>query len=215
MCACALPGFARAAHNEAARAEQDKAARGYLAAARGLSEPAPACLIAVGGLSCSDKSTLAYRVAPHMGRMPGAVVFRSDMIRKELMGVAPDQRLGPEGYGSEISERVYEMIGRRAETVLASGYSVVAGAVYARPEERAAVAQVAQAAGVGFTGLWLSVPAERLAERIAARRGDASDATVDVLDSQLGYDLGSIEWREIDASRGADAAEKEANAQLA
>lgn len=209
-------GFAAsAAGGEASRAERTKAARGYLAAARSLTERSPARLIAVGGLSGSGKSTLARRLAPHIGRTPGAVVLRSDMIRKELMGVAPDRRLGPDGYAPEISARVYEAMARRATAVLASGYCAVADAVYARPDERSEIAGVAEAAGVPFTGFWLTAPRDTLAERIEARRGDASDATVAVLDSQLEYELGVVDWTEIDTSAGADATEKAANATLA
>ncbi len=99
-------GFAAsAAESETAHLERIKAARGYLAAARALTEPESARLVAVGGLSGSGKSTFAYRLVPHLGRMPGAVVLRSDMIRKELMDVAPGMRLGPDGYSPEISTR--------------------------------------------------------------------------------------------------------------
>ncbi len=99
--------------------------------------------------------------------------------------------------------------------VLANGYSAVADAVYAGPEERAEIARVAAAAGVPFTGFLLSAPRDTLAERIEARRGDASDATVPVLESQLEYELGAIDWTEIDTTSGAGAVEKAANAQIA
>jgi uncharacterized protein len=50
-------------------------------------------------------------------------------------------------------------------------------------------------------GLWLEGPPELLAERIAARRDDPSDAGTRVLHLQLGYDLGRIDWHRIDVSR--------------
>jgi predicted kinase len=53
---------------------------------------------------------------------------------------------------------------------------------------------------VAFTGLWLEAPAAILEERIAGRRGDASDATVEVLRRQLAYDLGPIAWHRVDAA---------------
>jgi predicted kinase len=56
---------------------------------------------------------------------------------------------------------------------------------------------VATQAGCRFDGLWLEAPRTTLAERIAARRGDASDATVAVLDQQLQYDIGEIDWRRV------------------
>jgi hypothetical protein len=83
-------------------------AREYLAMAQRLLQPPPACLIAIGGLSGSGKSTLARALAPLIGAVPGAVVIRSDETRKQLCGVDPLQRLGPEGYTAEMSRQVYE-----------------------------------------------------------------------------------------------------------
>ena len=37
---------------------------------------------------------------------------------------------------------------------------------------------------------------------VGARRGDASDATAEVVEVQLGYELGKIGWGRIDASGG-------------
>jgi len=49
--------------------------------------------------------------------------------------------------------------------------------------------------GVPFQGIWLDVPKDVAQERVAARRGDASDATPDVVARQFGYDLGTIHWQ--------------------
>ena len=69
-------------------------AREYLALAERLLHPAEPCLIAVGGFSGSGKSTLALGLAPSVGAVPGAVVLRSDEIRKRLCGVPLLERLG-------------------------------------------------------------------------------------------------------------------------
>ena len=76
--------------------------------------PPRPCLIAIGGFSGTGKSTLALGLAPSVGAVPGAVVIRSDEIRKRLCGVSPLDRLGPEGYSSEMSERVYATVAERA-----------------------------------------------------------------------------------------------------
>jgi predicted kinase len=49
--------------------------------------------------------------------------------------------------------------------------------------------------------LWLYANADKLAERVAARRHDASDATVQVVQTQLGWDIGAFSpaWTTIDA----------------
>jgi uncharacterized protein len=69
-------------------------------------------------------------------------------------------------------------------------------------DERRAFAAVAAATGVPFDGFWLEAPADVLAARIAARRGDASDATVAVLDGQIRRDPGAIEWPRVDVGGG-------------
>ena len=80
------------------RAQLPAQARNYLALAKILLSPPSPRLIAVGGASGSGKSTVAMGIAPSIGAPPGAVVIRSDEIRKRLCGVKPFDRLGPEGY---------------------------------------------------------------------------------------------------------------------
>jgi len=179
-------------------------ARRYLAHASDLLKPRPSRLIAIGGLSGTGKSTVAYGLAPELGSVPGARVLRSDVIRKRQFGVALAERLPSSAYSAQVGERVYREIRQEAAAALAVGRSVIADAVYARPAERDAIAAVAQRAQVPFCGLWLEAPAETLAARIAARRGDASDATAAVLRRQLAYDLGDIDWHRVDASGPAD-----------
>ena len=72
--------------------------------AQELLRPRAPCLIAIGGLSGSGKSTLARRLAPFVGAAPGALIVRSDVIRKTLLGVSPLTRLGPEGYTDGCDE---------------------------------------------------------------------------------------------------------------
>jgi aminoglycoside phosphotransferase family enzyme/predicted kinase len=182
-----------------ARRQLVEQARAYLSQAVDLLQPRPPCLIAVGGLSGSGKSSVAYGLAPALGQVPGARVLRSDVLRKNFFGVASAQRLPPSAYGEDVTARVYRRMREEAAAVLAAGRCVIADALHARPAEREAVADVARAAGVPFVGLWLEAPAAVLTARIAARRDDASDATVDVLKRQLAYDLGPMSWTRVDA----------------
>jgi aminoglycoside phosphotransferase family enzyme/predicted kinase len=195
----------------ALRQKQDRAtaerlganARHYLDLARRLLQPAAPRLVVVGGFSGTGKSTLALALAADFAPAPGARHLRSDVLRKVLLGAAPETRLPPEAYDAATTDRVYRALGERAATALAAGYSAVVDAVFLKPSERAAIGEVARAAGVPFTGLWLEAPAAVLAQRVAARRGDASDADVAVLERQLSLDPGPLDWQRVDASGNA------------
>ena len=182
------------------RSELAGMAREYLAMAARLLHPPHPCLVAVGGFSGSGKSTLALGLAPSVGAVPGAVVLRSDETRKRLCGVALLQRLGPEGYSSHVSERVYSTLAEQAALVLRAGHSVVVDAVYARAVDRDVIKHVAEAASVPFIGLWLEAPESLLIDRTAQRSSDPSDADANVVRMQRAQDIGDIHWSRLDAS---------------
>jgi aminoglycoside phosphotransferase family enzyme/predicted kinase len=178
-------------------------AQQYLAMAEQFLHPTDPSLISVGGLSGSGKSTLALGLAPLVGAVPGAVVLRSDEIRKRLCGSPPLERLGPEGYSSPVSERVYATLAERAAVIVRGGHSAVVDAVYARASDRQVIEQVAAAASVPFIGLWLEAPEPVLIARTEQRRNDPSDADANVIRMQRAQGAGEIAWCRIDASLSA------------
>ncbi len=175
-------------------------ARAYFDLALRLLHTEPAVVVALGGLSGSGKSTVAQILAARIGGGAGARYLSSDRQRKALHGVAPETRLPPGAYGPESSEQVYRAIIERAQHLAASGVSVVADAVFARPAERRRIAAAAEAALTPFHGFWLDAPAALLRARVASRRGGPSDATLSVLETQLAYELGPITWAQLDAA---------------
>lgn len=180
--------------------ELQGATQEYLVLADTLLRPASPCLVAIGGFSGSGKSTLARQLAHHVGAAPGALILRSDLIRKQQLGVAPLTRLGAEAYLPDVSRHVYQTIGERARAALAAGHGVIADAVYASPQERDAIATVARDLGVPFLGLWMDAPPSLLAKRLSERPADVSDATSMVLDLQLQSGAGLVDWWRMDAS---------------
>jgi hypothetical protein len=92
------------------------------------------------------------------------------------------------------------MCRKRALMALAGGRAVIVDAVHAKEEEREAVAALARKARIPFTGLWLEAPPETMRGRVARRSGDVSDATPEVIEAQLGYDIGRQGFEVIDAS---------------
>jgi aminoglycoside phosphotransferase family enzyme/predicted kinase len=191
---------------EAATRDLDRA-RGYLAAAlEYVSRPA-ARLIAIGGFSGTGKTTLAATLAPSIGGAPGAVHLRSDLERKAAAGVGELERLPSSTYTRESSARIYALLEEKARIVLSAGFPVVVDAVYASEAERRGIEAVATSLGVTFEAIWLTADRGALIARVGARRNDASDATPDVVDAQLQYELGTMSsaWRVIDAHGTADA----------
>lgn len=183
-----------------ARDDVADTARGYFALAGRLSNPPPQQLVAVGGLSGTGKTVLARALAPFVKPEPGAIHLRSDVERKRLAGVDETTVLPPGHYTKEESARLYEHLRRRAAAILAAGHSVVVDAVHATAEERAAIRAVADERKIGFRGLFLTASLEVRQQRVGRRVGDASDANAEVARKQEAYDLGTMDWTEVDAS---------------
>ncbi|MBR0822377.1 bifunctional aminoglycoside phosphotransferase/ATP-binding protein [Bradyrhizobium liaoningense] len=172
----------------------------YFDLARALIHPPAPRLIAVGGLSGTGKSALARAMAPTVAPQPGAVVLRSDVIRKQLFQVGHTDRLPSSTYRPEVTARVYEALMHRARQVLAQGHSAIVDAVFARESERDDLAALARACGVALNGLFLVADLATRQARIGSRRGDASDATQEVAALQEHYNIGRVGWATIDAS---------------
>ena len=157
-------------------------------------------LAAVGGLSGTGKSSFARAIAPGFSTSPGAVILRTDEVRKRLFRVAPDQPLPAAAYGPEANARTYREMLANAGDLLAAGASVVLDATFLDAGDRAAAEALARDAGAPFRPAWLSAPLEVLEARIGARKGDASDATPAVLRAQAARSGGGGTWLQVDAA---------------
>lgn len=211
-----LTASAAAGQGDADKAAAMRAeAQSYLVLANRLLSPPPAQLLAIGGLSGTGKTTLARALAPSLGPAPGAVILRSDALRKLLAGVAEEEALPDRFYGPDHSARTYAELAGRAGLVLDGHHAVICDAVYANAAQRQTVEQVAREAGVAFTGLWLVADQAVTLARVARRRGDASDATAAIVRRQAAYDLGEMRWEVIPASGDADETTAIARRQIA
>jgi aminoglycoside phosphotransferase family enzyme/predicted kinase len=146
-------------------------------------------LVLCCGLSGSGKSTVALGLLQPLG----AVRIRSDVERKRLAGVAvtarPTAGQARELYSLAMNTRTYARLQSLARELLRAGLNVIVDAAALRRHERDDLRALATAAGARFVLVECTAPEAVLRERIARRRmadHDASDATLEVLDFQLG-----------------------------
>lgn len=163
--------------------------REYLGLAERLTRPPPSPrLLICHGLSGSGKTWLSDRL---IGRLP-AVRLRSDLIRKQLHGLAELERTS-EGlntgiYDAESSRRTYERMARFTTLGLQAGFNVIADATFLRRSDRAAFEVVATATGAELTLLHCEADQTVLEARVRDRHAansDASEADVNVLHEQI------------------------------
>ena len=180
--------------------ETMQSARAYFELARLTIAPRAPVLIAVGGLSGTGKSVLARALAPSVLPQPGAVVLRSDVLRKQLFKVDETDRLPENAYRPEITGQIYEILVQRAVRVLSQGHSAVVDAVFAHEAERNAIRDAARRLNARFVGLFLVTDLATRQSRVGHRQRDASDATPEIAGLQEKYDVGQVDWAVIDAS---------------
>lgn len=186
------------AHVEAARGNDPAP---LAAAALSVLDSARPVVLAIGGLMGTGKTTLARALAPTLGPAPGALVLRTDEIRKRLHGVAPEDRLPRNLYAPSATARTEDALLHALSA--AAGHAVIADATFTDPAFRARVEAAARAANLPFLGVWLHAPLPELERRVAARRDDASDATVSVLRRAHAATHLPADWLHIEATDAA------------
>jgi uncharacterized protein len=179
------------------QAELTHGPRDYAALAQKLLLPGKPRLVAIGGLSGTGKSLLARALAPRFHPLPGAVVLRSDVERKALLGAAETDKLPESAYTTAATAKVYAALTEKARRAVSAGHSVIVDAVFARQGERDEIAKIAPDA---FEGIFLTAKLETRLARVSSRSGDASDADAITARRQEEFDLGNIKWAKVDAS---------------
>jgi aminoglycoside phosphotransferase family enzyme/predicted kinase len=164
------------------------AAADYLALAERLSMPPAVSLTITCGPTGSGKTTLS-RESILADRHASTLCLRSDVERKRLFGLAPftdSQSALAEGiYSDDANARTYVHLAKLAAECLSAGWSVIVDASFLERRQRQVFQALAERCQVPFSILLCAAPAEVLAQRLAARQGDASEATPAVLARQL------------------------------
>jgi aminoglycoside phosphotransferase family enzyme/predicted kinase len=192
--------LARPGRNSRDKADITRSARAYFELAQRMIHPSAPTLVAVGGLSGTGKSVLARALAPAVVPRPGAVVLRTDVLRKQHFQIKETDRLPESAYRPEVTGKIYETLVQRASRILVQGHSVVVDAVFAHVAERNAISEAARKLNVRFSGLFLVTDLATRQRRVGHRKPDASDATPEIAGLQEEYDIGAIDWAVVDAS---------------
>ena len=148
----------------------------------------PGKLIINCGTSGSGKSYWAKQLAPELA----AIRLRSDVLRKNLYGLAPDAHSGsaPQSglYGSSQTKATYQKLAALTKELLERGENVIVDCANLRIWQRQLFYKAAKDAGSKSVLLYLTAPKSLLMRRIAQRRiaeNDASEADQEILEWQL------------------------------
>jgi hypothetical protein len=168
------------------RRARDASRRYFDLACRYAESLPPAMLVITCGLPATGKSTIARALADR-----GFEVISSDLVRKELAGIAPTERRleGFQGgiYTPDFTQRTYGALFDHARSLLLAGRSVVLDASFTRREHRRVAARLARETGAQFACLFFDLPDEvirrRLEERLRKGR-DPSDARPEIFAQQ-------------------------------
>ncbi len=167
--------------------EQEKAERDFLAylelALTYIRPASPVCII-TRGMSASGKSTVTHSLLEHLK----AIRLRSDVLRKRLFGLEPEEdarsAVGEGIYSASASIKTYDSLLDSAVRILDAGYSVIVDAVFMHYKERELFKKMTESIQVPLVILECYADPETLRERIVQRKNDVSDADLQVLEMQ-------------------------------
>jgi hypothetical protein len=139
-------------------------------------ERAPRLLVTTGVVG-SGKSTVGHAVAARLG----AIVVRTDAVRKHLAGVPPTTRrasgFGEGLYTPAIGRQTYAEAFRHAAVLLEAGWSVLIDGTFSAAAERQQARELAGRLRRPFAILWCDAPDEILNIRLRRRAADTREVS--------------------------------------
>lgn len=144
-------------------------------------------LVVICGLMGTGKSTLARALAERVG----LEVIRSDVVRKELVGIEEEnhryETFGGGIYSEKFFDATYDALFRRAEALLGAGKGVVIDASFKRRGYRERAKEIAAQHGAPFLLIESSCSDQVVKRRLETRtreKRDVSDGRWSLFKSQ-------------------------------
>ncbi len=177
---------------EVSQAEKESAAQTaahYFALSLACLMPSPRpALIITAGLTGTGKSFLAEKLGTRLGIQP----LRSDVIRKQILGVPPtEHRLDKYGegiYTSSSTESTYRVLLDGARSALTRGESVILDASFMRRTDRIAARSIALATRSQFRIIECTCPEDVAFQRLKQRaraENEPSDGRREIYEEQI------------------------------
>lgn len=159
----------------------------FVALALTYTEEKPRVLILMHGVSGSGKSTVAAKAAEHLG----AIRLRSDVERKRLFGLLPDdssESIETNIYSSTASKNTFEQLATLSRGVIDSGLPCIVDATFLKRSVRKTFIALAEEFGVPVIILDCIASEESMVRRVRQRSEsgtDASEADIEIMQRQL------------------------------
>ena len=142
-------------------------------------------MIIMHGLSGSGKSTVAAQLVEALG----AIRIRSDVVRKRLHGLAPDNNSesAPNRgiYSADATELTYGRMGEIAASIIAANFCVILDATFLQEAERRKMLELETALPCTRVIVNCEAPESILRKRISGRENDPSEANLQILERQI------------------------------
>lgn len=133
-------------------------------------------LVLIYGLPGVGKSFVSEKLA----RQLNVFHLRTDILRKEIASVSPDEHRHP-GFGKgiyskDMTDETYRKILEVARILLSHGKSCILDGSFSKREWRTRALELAEGLKISFYSIYCKCPQEIVFERISTRTRDPSDA---------------------------------------
>jgi len=134
-------------------------------------------LILMAGLAGTGKTVLASSLAPRIG----ADIIRTDVLRKELLHIPPEERhpeeFGTGIYAAGVTRNTYERAIQLAAQKLTEGSSVIIDATFGNRRDREDALKLAERLDADFFIIECVCPEDIVRERLNLRMSDSKEAS--------------------------------------